>query len=64
MKKKLMEVKKNVSLKEVGQSLSKADLQFITGGTSLLSGAGSSSTSGNICCDGTCLCKPGASLKA
>lgn len=57
MKQKLMQAKKEVSLKGVGQSLSTDDLKFITGGTSLLSGAGSTSTSGDICCDGTCLCK-------
>jgi len=60
MKKKLLEAKKNVSLKQVGQSLSQNDLMFITGGTSIVGGAGTSSTSGTNCCDATCLCKQNA----
>lgn len=57
MKKKLLKAKSRIALKDVGQMLSKEDLQFITGGMSLLSGAGTSSTSGQVCCDNTCVCK-------
>jgi hypothetical protein len=57
MKQKLLDAKKGVSLQQAAYTLSKDDLKFITGGWStLLSGAGSSSTSGQTCCDGTCLC--------
>ncbi|MBS7565724.1 hypothetical protein KHS38_15030 [Mucilaginibacter sp. Bleaf8] len=56
MKKKLQAVKQKMSL-NVGQSLSQDDLKFITGGTALLDGSGTSSTSGTACCDSTCVCK-------
>lgn len=58
MKKKLYETKKMLSIQNEGQ-LSQDDLKFITGGTTaaLLSGSGTSSTSGDVCCDGTCVCK-------
>jgi hypothetical protein len=57
MKKKLQAAKQNMALKEVGHALSQDDLKFITGGTALLTGAGTSSTSGQNCCDSTCVCK-------
>lgn len=57
MKQKLFAAKKMLSLRDVRQSLTQEDLNFITGGDDLLSGSGTSSTSGSNCCDGTCVCK-------
>lgn len=37
--------------------LSEDELAFITGESAILSGTGTSSTSGAYCCDGTCVCK-------
>lgn len=58
MKKKLLEVRKNF-VEKFDRSLSEKDLQYVTGGngTALLSGSGTSSTSGLVCCDATCVCK-------
>lgn len=37
--------------------LSEDELAFITGESAILSGSGTSSTSGATCCDATCVCK-------
>ena len=37
--------------------LSEDELAFITGESAILSGTGTSSTSGAYCCDATCVCK-------
>lgn len=37
--------------------LSEEELAFITGESAILSGSGTSSTSGDCCCDATCYCK-------
>lgn len=37
--------------------LSEEELAFITGESAILSGSGTSSSSGEVCCDGTCVCK-------
>lgn len=37
--------------------LSEDELAFITGESAILSGTGTSSTSGATCCDATCVCK-------
>ena len=60
MKKKLILARQKVSLNAVGHSLSADDLKFITGGTMMLSGSGTSSTSGTTCCDASCVCKAGS----
>ena len=56
MKKKLEKIKLKLSSNEK-KILSQEDLAFITGGNAMLSGSGTSSTSGDVCCDGTCVCK-------
>ena len=37
--------------------LTEDELAFITGECAILSGSGTSSTSGSTCCDATCVCK-------
>lgn len=37
--------------------LTEDELAFITGECAILSGSGTSSTSGSVCCDATCVCK-------
>lgn len=58
MRKKLLLAKQTLNEEaSLGQTLSQEDLNFITGGAMLLGGSGTSSTSGEMCCDGTCVCK-------
>lgn len=56
MKEKLLKVKKQLDTTQ-RKRLSQQDLEFITGGNAMISGSGTSSTSGDCCCDGTCVCK-------
>lgn len=37
--------------------LTEEELAFIMGECAILSGSGTSSTSGDVCCDATCVCK-------
>lgn len=63
MKEKLLKVKLQLNAADK-KVLAKEDLEFITGGTAMLSGSGTSSTSGSTCCDATCYCKPIIPFKA
>ena len=56
MKAKLLNARLSFSEKE-RRVLSQEELSFITGGNAILSGSGTSSTSGACCCDATCVCK-------
>lgn len=59
MKKELLKVRASIKT-ESKRVLSKEELAFIIGGRqaiAVLAGSGTSSTSGDACCDATCVCK-------